>query len=227
MKTKIRKEEYTTLGDFILPSFERDQAIIVAKFPKLNAAFLTAFTTKLAFVKQLESSLVMTDEQKNATSNLYKTAGILNNELTVLNSYLADADLNTSAVSSLKKDLFVHNIEGAILKLESVKQYVSSNQIALEAEGMPTDFVMTLDGFKTELETKNELQNQYMNRLKLLTETNGVHYTELYGFISKIANKGKLVFKGAVTEDEYNISKNISRMRAAKVKNTDTDKNAA
>ena len=218
MKTRVRKEEYTALGDFILPSFVRDQSAIVAMFPKFDNVFLSAFTTKLAFVKQLESGLVMTEEQKNATISLYETATDLNNKLTVLNSYMADAGLSTNAVTILKKDLFKHNIEGAILKIEALKQYVTSNQIALEAEGMSNGFTATLDDYKVQLETKNGLQNQYMNNLKQLTETNSIHYDTLYGFISKIAAKGKLVFKNTVTQDEYTITKSVSRMRAAKVK---------
>ena len=185
MSTRIRKEEYTALGDFILPSFERDQAMIVAQFHKFDNVFLTAFTTKLAFVKQLESSLVMTDEQKNATISLYTTATDLNNALTVLNSYIADAGLSTGAITALKRDLFSHNIEGAILKVEAVKQYVTSNQVLLEAEGMSNNFATTLADFKDKLETKNALQNQYMNNLKQLTEANTVHYNALYGFIFK------------------------------------------
>ena len=64
-----------------------------------------------------------------------------------------------------------------------------------------------------------------MNNLKQLTEANTVHYNALYAFISKIATKGKLVFKNTVTQDEYTISKSISRMRAARLKGN--DKNAA
>ena len=223
MKTRLRKEEYTTLGDFILPSFVRDQATIVAQFPKLDDAFLTAFTTKLAFVKQLESSLIKTEEQKGITNSLYQTAAELNAKLTVMNSYIADADLSTVIVTNLKNDIYNRNIEGAILKIEALIQYITSNQTALEAEGMPTDFVSKLTDYKAALETKNGLQNQYMNSLKQLTETNGKHYEELYGFITKIANKGKLVFKNTVIQDEYTITKSISRMRAAKVKDNKKD----
>ncbi|WP_264520666.1 hypothetical protein [Flavobacterium sp. N1994] len=218
MITRIKKEEYTALGDFILPSFVRDQAIIVAKFPKLNDAFLTAFTTKLNFVKKLESRVVKAEEKKKVTADLYQTAAALNAELTVLNSYVADAGLNTQVVTALKNDLYIANIEGAVLKTEGVLQYVTSNQAALEEEGMSAAFVATLDDFITKLAAKNSLQNDYMNSLKQLTETNGSHYDELYGFISKIANKGKLIFKASVTYDEYCITKNISKMRAIRVK---------
>lgn len=223
MKARFRKEEYTALGDFILPSFERDQATIVALFPKFDSVFLTAFTTKLSFVKQLESNLVKRLEQKNVTISLYQIASDLSNQLSILNSYMADAGLPTNIISALKRDLHDHNIEGAILKLEGLLQVVRNNQTVLEAEGMLTDFGRTLADYKVQLETKNGLQNQYMNSLKQLTESNGSHYEELYGFIVKITTKGKLVFKGSVVKDEYTISKSIRRMRAATLKKAQDD----
>jgi hypothetical protein len=215
---RVRKEEYTTLGDFILPSFTRDQDEIMARYPKLDAAFLTAFLDKLDFVKGLESKLVTTEKQKITTKNLYQIAANLNNELTFLGSYVKDAGLNRDVITALKNELFRHNMEGSILKIEGVKQYVIENQTVLEAEGMPTEMILKLGAYKQELEAMNVLQNQYMNALKQLTVTNVRHYDALYQYIANIAEKGKLVFKNTVTQDEYTLDKNISRMRAAKLK---------
>ena len=225
MKTQLRREEYTALGDFMLPSFVRDQATIVAMFPKFDTAFLTAFTTKLDFVKQLERSVVKTEEQKKVTISLYEDSTALNLELTVLSNYAADAGVNTTPISALKNDLRNRNIEGAIEKIAGVKQYVIQNQPELEAEGMNASFITRLDDYSSKISTKNALQNEYMNSLKQLTENNGKQYDELYSFMVKIANKGKLVFKDNVIKDEYSIRKNISRMRVAKLKGD--DKNAA
>lgn len=225
MNATLRREEYTAMGDFILPSFVRDQATIVALFPKFDAAFLTAFTTKLDFVKQLESSVVKTEQQKTVTISLYEDATALNNELTLLVNYAADAGISITPINALKKDLRNRNIEGAILNIEAVKQYVIQNQPELEAEGMTRDFITKLDDYSSKLTTKNALQNVFMNSLKQLTQINSKHYDELYGFMLKIANKGKLVFKDSIIKDEYSLRKNMSRMRAAKLK--DDTKNAA
>ncbi|MEO8516534.1 MAG: hypothetical protein ABI426_07310 [Flavobacterium sp.] len=218
---RIRKEEYTALGDFILPSFRRDQEIIAVRYPKLDAGFLASFADKLDFVKGLESSLVMTEKQKDTTKSLYLLAANLNNELTYLGSYVKDAGLNKEIITALKNELFKHNIEGSILKTEAVKQYVIEHKILLEAEGMPADIIDKLANYKTELETKNALQNQFMNALKQLTETNWIHYEVLYDYIATIAEKGKLVFKNTVAQDEYTLDKNLSRMRAAKQKSVE------
>jgi len=209
-----RKEEYTTLGDFIKVSFVRDQPLIVARFPKMNAAFLTGFTGKLTEVRVLESGLVLTEQQKANKVSLDAEAAGLNKELNFLSSYFADAGLDTEVVSALKKDLSKGNIEGAVLKIESVKQYVVANQAALVAEGMAAGFAATMTGHKTSLEQKNTAQNSVLNSHKTLIDNNKDKYAELYGFIAKIAKNGKLVFDGTVTEDEYTISKIIKRMRS-------------
>lgn len=223
MSLKIRKEEYTALGDFVKASFVRDQAAILSRFTKLNAGFLADFTAKLEEIKTLESGLVLTEEQKTATSKLYAEAGVLNKELNFLSRYMKEAGLSSDAVTDLKRDLIGNNIEGAILKIESVKQYITANSAALEELGMSATFVADLEAHKVSLAERNALQNSYMNSRKLLTETNKVKYNELYAFITKIINAGKLVFDGTATRDEYTITKVVSRMRFAKSGGSATD----
>ena len=47
---------------------------------------------------------------------------------------------------------------------------------------------------------------------------NASDYAELLKMIKQITNKGKLVFKGTVDQDEYTVNKVVQRMRAAKRK---------
>lgn len=214
MSSRIRKEEYTTLGDFILPSFERDHSQIMAKYPKLDNAFLTNFKDKLAFVKRLESKIVLGEKQKTVTRTLYETSEEFRKDLTFLLSYIKDLGLDISAVRDLRKDLHNRNIEGAILKTEAMKQYVTEHQAILEAEGMEEGMIEKLTNYKEEMESKNAEQNVFMNQMKELTDRNVRHYEELYTYISNITEKGKLVFSNTITQDEYTLTKNISRMRA-------------
>ena len=213
---KVRKEEYTTLADFILPSFTRDIAVFKERFPKFNPAYLASFNAKNALVKKLESSIIVTEKQKKATASLYVEAAILNNELNFLKENFKDASLNTTLITDLKKDLFSHNIEGAILKTESLEQLVTENQAILEDEGMAGTFAQQLAAHKTSLETKNKDQSEYMKQLKTLTDNNTAHYKELYEYITKVAIKGRLLFKESRIKDEYSITKNLSKMRVAK-----------
>lgn len=216
MTMRVRKEEYTSLGDFIKKSFSRDLSAIVIRFPKLNEAFLADFITKLEEVKILESGLVLTQEQKSVSLSLYKEAEVLNKELNFLKSYINHAGLNTEIIVALKEDLVKSNIEGAVLKIESLKQFVTAHLLSLVNEGMIATFPEILDAHKISMEEKNASQNQFMNSRKALTDANKAKYQALYDYILKISEAGKLVFDGTVTEDEYSLTKTVRRMRSAK-----------
>lgn len=218
MRTRVKKEEMSTLGDFIRVSFVRDQTALALRFPKMNAAFLNEFTEKLEAIKVMESAWVMTQEQKAVSASLYEEAGNLNKELNFLKRYLIQAQLNTQLLMTLKNDLFSNNIEAATEKLESLKQYVDIHKTSLQTEGMALDFVQTLQNFKTSLMEKNTLQNSFMNNRKALTQVQKVEYNILLDYILNIMDAGRLVFDGTVTKDDYSLSKNIQRMRAPKQK---------
>jgi hypothetical protein len=218
MNANVKIEEVAPYGDFVLTSYTRDFDAIKAKFPKMDNAFKEGFVAKLDFVKELESSLVLTESQKAVTESLYAEAKRLNTDLNFLSAYFADASLNTAIVTGLKNDLLNRNIEGAILKIESVKQFVVSNQDSLVAQGMDANFADVLTDYKVSLTQKNNEQNELFNNRKQLTDANQVHYDELLKMIKKIVRNGKLVFKGSVTQDEYTTGKIVQRMRAAKKK---------
>jgi len=218
MNANVKIEEVAPYGDFVLTSYTRDFDVIKAKFPKMDNAFKEGFVAKLDFVKELESSLVLTESQKAVTESLYAEAKRLNTDLNFLSAYFADASLNTAIVTGLKNDLLNRNIESAILKIESVKQFVASNQAALIAQGMDANFADVLTDYKVSLTQKNNEQNELFNNRKQLTDANQVHYDELLKMIKKIVRNGKLVFKGSVTQDEYTTGKIVQRMRAAKKK---------
>ncbi len=216
MGFSVRSEEYAPLGDFLRVSFVRDQAAIEVRFKKLDAVYLAAFDGQLEVVKKLEGTLKLTEDQKKATAELYAEADVVNKDLNFLSSYFKDAGLPTGAISSLKKSLKSGNIEGALLEMKDLRQYVIANQAALVDEGMDAGYELELKGHIDSMEALNTLQNSVLNARKQLVDANLTDYKKLYEFISTIAEKGKLVFKGTVVEDEYNITKLVGRMRAPK-----------
>jgi hypothetical protein len=216
MGFSIRTEEYAPLGDFLMKSFIRDQAGIEVRFSKLNASYLVAFENQLEVVKGLEGTLKLTEDQKSATAELYAEADVVNKDLNFLSSYFRDAGLPTEAITQLKKSLTKSNIEGALLEMNNVKQYVEAHQAALEAEGMSAGYPSELEGHRESMAAKNTLQNTVLNTRKQLVDANKADYKKLYTFIKTVAEKGKLVFKGTVVEDEYTITKLIGKMRAPK-----------
>lgn len=213
MGTRIRKEEYTTLGDFVMTSYTRDLAVISGKFIKLNAAYKVLFKAKLDECKLLDSVLMFTEVQKTATKKLYEESDALNKELVFLNSYVKDAGLNTGLVTDLKYDLSRHNIEGAVLKIEGLRQYVILNTSVLLVEGMASNYGATLGAHGVSLALKNTVQTTAMKDRRLLTDANIAAYDALYGYITNVCSKGKIVYKHTVKEQEYSVSWNINKMR--------------
>ena len=218
MNANVKIEEVAPMGDFVLTSYERDFEFIKSKFSKMDEAFRDGFIAKLDFVKVLESGLLLSEAKKGTTARLYDEAKRLNDDLNFLSTYFEDADLNPGIVTALKNDLFAHNIEGVLLKIEGVRQFVIANQTLLVAQGMDAGFADVLKDYRTSLTKKNNEQNELINNRKKLTDANKTHYEELLKMIKKITTKGKLVFKDSVVKDEYTNTKIIQRMRAAKRK---------
>ncbi len=177
---------------------------------------MDTFENQLVVVKKLEGTLKLTEDQKSATAELYAEADVVNKDLNFLSSYFKDAGLPTESITQLKKSLTKSDIEGALLEMNDVKQYVEAHQAALEAEGMSAGYPAELEGHRVSMAAKNTLQNSVLNSRKLLVDANKGDYKALYEFIKTVAEKGKLVFKVTVIEDEYSITKLIGRMRAPK-----------
>ena len=220
---RIRFEEYSPLGDFLMKSFVRDQPAIALLFPKLDAGYVTAFQDKIVVVKKLEGTLKLSEAEKKATVELYAEAEVVNRELNVLSIYFVDAGLPIEAISGLKKNLTKGNIEGALLEIKDVNDFVIANQPELEAEGMAAGYPAALEAHRVSMADKNVLQNSVLNARKTLVDANKGDYKALYAYISNVAKKGKLVFQGTVVEDEYNLTKILGRMRSPK-KSSDTPK---
>lgn len=214
MNNRLRMEEYYPAAGFLAASFTRDRAELMGRFSEFTPLYLTGFVAKKDQVKVLEQGIVLTDDQKTATADLYAAAGALNNELNFLVFYFKQAGLDNSMLTRVKKDLDKDNIEGACLKLEGVVQFILERQDLLVNKGMTESFPTTLAETKNLLLEKNELQNLKMNQLKQLHSDNNVVYKELYKYITTICSAGKIMYKGQIKVDEYTMAKLIGRMRS-------------
>ena len=216
MNVNVKNEEFVPLAEFIMVPFERDQRQIEAKFPKLNGPFLEAFRAKIDFVKDLESSLVLTTEQSRVTEELYAEAAAFNKEVNFLSSYFKGAGLPTASITKMKDFFFSRDIEGGLLEMKAVKQLARVHEVALEAEGMDADYPDKMDAAYASMTEKNVMQNTIMNNRETLVRNNRADYDALYDYIATVAEKGKIVFDSTGFEDEYTISDIIKRMRAPK-----------
>lgn len=212
----LLKEEYVPAGLFLRTSFERDRVELFVRFRDFTPEFLADFTVKINKVKKLESTIVMTDDQKKATVELYSAADDLNDEFNFLVYYFKKLGYDTAILSDVKKDLNSRNIEGAVAKIEDVIQLISAHEVALESKGMAAGFVGDLKTRRDFLEAKNVLQNKYKNDIAALYKDNKVEYDLLYDYIRDIADAGKRLYAGQKKAKEYTVSSLIKRMRVVK-----------
>lgn len=214
MSRKIRIEEYVPAATFMMASFSRDRAELASRFSEFTTAYRDAFQTQLEQIKALEQTLKLSEKQKQITHELYLQTDALNKELNFLTFHFKRADLDPAVITAVKKDLRERNVEGACLKLVGLIQYVTEQQALLESKGMAAGFATTLENEKIQLEAKNAEQNVFMNNIAHLHAENRAQYTALYGYVSMIAEAGKIMYDGDVRESEYTIEHVLGRMRA-------------
>lgn len=211
---RLKIEEFSPVAGFLKDSFAVDRVALASKFAKFTPQFEADFNAQRLLVNNLDSTLVLTQEQKEVTALLYSKADEINTELNFLSFYFRDAGLDASLITKIKKNLTARNIEGACLKLSDIIQYINANQTLLESKGMASTYSADLANSKLYLETKNEVQNTVKNAVKSLYNANRASYDNLYSYISTICDAGKIMYKGQVKADEYTISKIIKRMRS-------------
>ncbi|WP_310559994.1 hypothetical protein [Flavobacterium sp.] len=208
------KEEYVPGALFIKTSFIRDREELVTRFAEYTPEYVVGYEAQISTVKEIQRTLVLTDEQKQATVNLYRKADSLNVEFNFVASYFKKCTLDTKILSEVKKDLTRRNIEGATDKIASIIQLIEANAIALISKGMAANFGSTLAADRDYLEQQNVLQNQVKNKVSDLYTANKAEYDALYDYIAEIANDGKIMYKGTPKAKEYTIGKIIERMRS-------------
>lgn len=213
-KVRLKIEEYSPIAGFLKDSFAADRVQLSTRFAKFTPQFEADFNAQRLVVKDLDSTLVLTQEQKDATALLYSKADEVNVELNFLSFYFRDSGLDTKMITKTKSNLEARNIEGACLKIKDIIQYITANHVVLESKGMAATYPADLAADKLFLEDKNEIQNTVKNAVKGLYSANSATYDNLYTYISTICDAGKIMYKGQVKADQYTISKLIKRMRS-------------
>lgn len=210
---KLRLEEYVPAASFLQTSFSRDRAELQETFSEFTPAYEAEFLARLETVKTLEQSLVLTQQQKTVTQELYAAARTMNKELNILSFQFKRSDLDTGIMTKVKKELAKGNIEGACQKVEAVLQFLDEKSAVLQSKGMKTNYVEELKRKNADLLQKNVQQKKLMDSRGQLTETNRQKYNDLFEYMATIAKAGKILYDGLKKEDEYTMTKLVSRMR--------------
>jgi hypothetical protein len=213
---KLRVEEYVPAAMTLMKSFVRDRDELSRRFTELTEDYENDFAGQIMMVSKLEQSLVLTEEQKEATDALYKASDAISKELSFLTFHFKRAALYPGILTMVKKELAKRNIEGACQKIGGLISYVSAEHEILESKGMEVGFPSELIMMKADLEMKNSFLNELIDNKDQLYEDNIEEYKALYSFITTVSNAGKVIYEGLDKEDEYILSKIIGQMRSVK-----------
>ena len=209
----LNYEEYPAIGDALIASFSRDQGELAGHYKTMDEDYLTGFQNAIDEVRAAASVLAKTEELKSVTKQLYGLADEANEKLLFLIDYVKDAGLHSAAVSAVRTKLTTRNIEGAVHDMRELLPYLESHQSELDAGNMPKEFLKYFAPILPQLEAWNAEQIGIISTRKSLVEANKVLFDTAYGYISKVSNNGKKVFKNSVKKDDYTIAKLIAKVR--------------
>lgn len=209
----LRKENYTALAEFMAVSFERDLAEFTSHFKTMDSDYLAKFKEAISEAKKVVSSTKSKLQQKETTKMLYEKAEELKNNLLFLKKYADNSGLETSMLSKIGNYLRNKNIEGAVISIREAMPYFMENKSKIM--DMPEGFLDKIEPIVDTLESLNVQQNTLMNQSKQATNDGKSAYDNLYGYISQIADIGKLIYKNSHKKDEYTITKLLTRMNVA------------
>ncbi len=213
MPSKIKIEEYVPVGQFLFASFSRDREELVTRFSEFSPEYLNGFEQQIKFIKQLEQSIQLSDEQKKTMYALFITADMLGSDLDFLSFYFKRAALDSSLISKIKKNLRQRNIEMVLQELRKLVDYVAEHQKVLESKGMEGDYPKKLKSEITELDSKNTKHSAITENKIQLFKNNSQAYDKLCSYITTVAKAGKLFYDGIEKTDDYKVWKILGRLR--------------
>lgn len=207
---KLKQEDYTALADAMLVSFERDLADFKKVFRTIDESFLASFKKANEDLKNVSSSLLIKQSQKQTTKEIYQKADEFREKLLLLKAYVKRAKLDVPLLKETITVLKSRNLEKAIKNTREMLPFFEENKSKIK--DMPDDFLADIPATLVYFETKNAEQNTLMSESKRTTSEAKPFYDILYNYIKEVADAGKVVYKGNPKKEDYTISKVIQRM---------------
>ena len=209
--SKIRQEEYPLVGLAMRESFARARADFQTFYRSMTDEFLAGFDAAIAGIQEVHSASTGLPEQKDASAKVYGLQSSLYRKSLFLKDYVKDAGLDAGPASEAVKALRKADTEAAV---KAVRQAVSYyTPLVAQLKDMPEGFADAFVADAVELERLNTEQNTAMNFRANLTGENRAKYDALDGYISKVSNAGKRIYKGTPKANEYTVSHLLSRIR--------------
>ncbi|UGU14854.1 hypothetical protein LS482_14260 [Sinomicrobium kalidii] len=212
--SRPRFEEYTTIAEFLIATLERDQKELASRFSKYSPQYIARFRRLNEKVKELENPGGITQNMKQATTDLYEKAEELRDELSFLSAYYRSAELQAPNMVELKRNLNTKNIEGAMHLLTALKDHVAKNRKALIGQGMDENMADMLVKYRDSMNNLNQKQHRILSQRKELTRKNREQYDALFDYIKTVIYDGKIMYKNDPKAQDYTLTSLIKQLRA-------------
>lgn len=213
---KLKQENYTAAADFMIASLERDLSEFTKVFKTIDNAFLEKFKKANDNLKNVSSSLLTKQQQKETTKELYSKADEFKDKLTLLKAYVKRADLEAPLLQETIAAIKSRNIEKVVKNIRELFPFLTKN--AEKIKDMPDNFLEDIPNTITYFEEKSTTQNILMSQSKQTTAEIKPFYDTLYNYIKEVADAGKIIYKGSPKKDDYTISKVLQRMEVSTTK---------
>ena len=213
-------ENYVPAGELVLQQLEKDQADFLVHYKKMDSSYLSGFRSQIDIIKSIESTFVLTEQQKGLTTDLYALCDTAVSKMEFLRTYVKPAGLDHSVIASVNKQLKSRNVEGAVKTGKEALGYFKASEEKLVGGNMPDNFLTEMTDMFNTIEAKNTEQNAFFINRSQVVAQNKDSYNELYRYISEVCEAGKLVYKkNAQKRKEYTVRYIESLLRSAKKTN--------
>lgn len=208
----VKQEEYLPLAKDLYQSFQRDFNDFMAEDHNYTPAYLKLFNAKIEEVEQSEQRDSALIQQKQTTRALYLLGDQLRLPLKKLHLRIQRAEVPTNLAAEISKDIRTRNFEGVANKIQRLLPILAGNVSQMKAAGMKDEVIGLLEKARVEIEAKANDQTQLMKKVSGDGNITRNLYKELYTFIRRICEDGKLMYEGTQKADEYTLKKMIGRL---------------
>jgi hypothetical protein len=216
-----KDEELPVICNYTVFSFKRDLADFTSYSPKINAAYVTDFETKIASVSEVVMPRSETLDLKNITIRLYAAMDGLIDPINRVSGYLnlAQASLTVTAadfgLTLLRKNIYSKNAEGVLSSLRTVNNNLIRHATVLGAQGLTPELTSRFTDAITSIAADNQKQYEITSNRANIVQNNLGLFNNLYEQLMEILNVGKILYKttDAVKTQEYTFNSLLKQVR--------------
>lgn len=218
---RINQAEYPMVGNAIYQSMNENLDNFKTHFSVIDENYAKEFKNAITDVQGVHAASTGMNEQTSVTKLLTAKQTELVDTLKFVKDYAFLGGVDEKPLKEPLKALRSGDTEEGVKATLSALAYYTSQKEKMTS--MPAGFLEKVKPLADEVERLNNEQNAAMNFRASLTKENRAKYDALDEYISTVCRLGKRLFKGTPKENEFTVSKILSRIRVAPRKEGDSE----